>query len=154
MERAALYHFNKLKPSTIPMVQFHSHLSHEIDQYASTTATHLSILNQFLLTKQIIYPFLTTMWCHRYGCANQYRCVSDIYLLSCLALGFSGIIDKTVVSPVHGKDVVGCLNSRYKLMLKLEMEKLLNPELIRDDPFFKFMQVYENEEDQSVSLSK
>ena len=40
-------------------------------------------------------------------------------------------------------------------MLKLEMEKLLNPELIRyDQKHFKLRQVHENEEDQDVSLSK
>ena len=35
------------------------------------------------------------------------------------------------------------------------MAKLLNPELILDEPiFFEFMYVYENEEYQSVRLSK
>ena len=39
-------------------------------------------------------------------------------------------------------------------MLKLAMEKLLNPKIIRDDPFFKFMQVHEDEEDQAMILSE
>ena len=44
MEGVALDHFKKLKPSTTPMVQFNSNLSHESDQYARTTAKHLCII--------------------------------------------------------------------------------------------------------------
>ena len=51
MEGVALDNFNKLKPSTIPMAQFHSHLSDEDDQDARTTATYLLILIQFIITK-------------------------------------------------------------------------------------------------------
>ena len=79
-------HFNKLKPSTIPMAKIHYHLSDESDQDSSTTATHIFILLQFLLKNQIIDPYLTTMWDHTYGSAKHYRCTSAIYLPSCLAL--------------------------------------------------------------------
>ena len=88
MEGVALEHFNKLKLYSIPMSQFHSLLSDKIDQDSSTNATYFSILHQFLLTKQVIAPFLTTMWKHTDGCAKQYCCVSAIYLISCLALNF------------------------------------------------------------------
>ena len=51
--------------------------------------------------------------------------------------------------------MVDVLNARDNWMLKLAMKKLLNTELFPDDPnFSKFMQVHENEENQSVSLSK
>ena len=51
--------------------------------------------------------------------------------------------------------MVDGLNARDRLMLNLEMEKLLNTELIRDEPNdFKFMQIHENEEYQDVSLAK
>ena len=112
------------------MVNFNSLLSDEIDQDASTTVTHLCIILQFLLTKEMIYPYLTTIWDHTNGCANRYRCETAIYLLSCLALEFSIIIDRSVVAPEHGKYVVDGLNDREKRMLKLIMTKLLNTELI------------------------
>ena len=51
MEGVTLDHFNKLKPSTIPMAQFHSQLSDESDHDARTTATNLLILIQFIITK-------------------------------------------------------------------------------------------------------
>ena len=86
IEGVALEKFNKLKQSTIPMANFHSNLSDESDQDASTTETHLCIIIQFLLTKWMIYPLLTTMWDHTDGCANKYCCASAIYLISCLVL--------------------------------------------------------------------
>ena len=74
MEVVAFDHFNKFKPSTIPMAQFHYHLSDESDQDASTTATHLCIILKFLLTEKMISPYLTTMWDHTDGCSKQYHC--------------------------------------------------------------------------------
>ena len=50
---------------------------------------------------------------------DQYHCISDIYLLSCLDLEFYIIIDRAVRAPGHGKYVVVCMNAREKLMLKL-----------------------------------
>ena len=47
------------------------------------------------------------------------------------------IIDISVVSPGHVKDVVYGLNSRYKWMLKLATENLLNTELILYEPIFQ-----------------
>ena len=148
MEVVPLEHFNKLKLSTIPMAQFHYYLSYKSDQDSSTTATRTHILLRFFLTKGMIAPFLTTMWDHT-GCA------SAIYLLSCLALEFYIIIYRSVGAHLHAKCVVDGLNTKYKRMIKLPMEKLLNPVLIRDDSIvFKFMQVNGNEEDKSISLAK
>ena len=62
--------------------------------------------------------------------AKQYCCAPAIYLLSCLDLEFSIIIDKAVGSPGHGKYIVGVMNAREKWMLKLAMKKLLNIKLI------------------------
>ena len=41
MEGVVLDKFNKLKPSTIPMAQSHSHLLGKIGQDYSTTVTHI-----------------------------------------------------------------------------------------------------------------
>ena len=103
----------------------------------------------------MIAPFLKTMWDHRDGRANQYCCASSIYLLSCLALEFSIIIDISLGAHGHEKYVFDGLNAIEKQMLKLAMVKLLNPESIRDDlNIFKFMQVHKNEEYPDVSLEK
>ena len=54
MERVTLDHFNKLKPFTISMEQFHSNLSDENYQDASTYVTHFRIILKFILTKGVI----------------------------------------------------------------------------------------------------
>ena len=61
---------------------------------AIATKTHLCILLQYILTKGTISPFLTTMWYHTDGIPKQYCCAPDIYLLSCIYLGFYSIIDR------------------------------------------------------------
>ena len=73
------------------------------------------------------------MWDHTDSCENQYRYASTIYLISCIDLEFSSIIDVSVVAPGHGKDLVDGLNARDKNMLNLSMENILKPKLIRDD---------------------
>ena len=74
------------------MAQFHSRLSDASDQDASTTATRLHIILQFILTKGLIAPLLTTVCDHMDVCTNQYCCASDIYLLICIHLEFYIII--------------------------------------------------------------
>ena len=60
-----------------------------------------------------------------------------------LLYNFIIIIDREVGAPVHGKYCFGGLNAKYKRTLKLAMEKLVNPELIKDDQFLsKFVQVH------------
>ena len=88
------------------------------------------------------------------SCAKKYHCAYAIYLLTCITLLFYIIIDRAVVAPGYGKYVVDGLNYRDKRVLKLEMLNLLNSNFICATQFFKFMQVHENEEYQSVSLAK
>ena len=64
------------------------------------------------------------------GNVKQYHYALDIQLLSRRGLNIIIVVDREVGAPGHGKYVVGGLNNRYKLMLRLEMEKLLNLELI------------------------
>ena len=111
-----------------------NNLPDESDHDAITTATHICIIIQFPLTKWFIALFLKTIWYHMGGCANHYRCASDIYLLSYLSLKFYIIIDGEFGIPGHVKDFVDGLNNIYKRILRLAMEKLLNPEWIQDVP--------------------
>ena len=78
MEGVALEDFNKLKPSTISMAQFHSHLSDGSYQDTNTTATYLHIILHLLLSKWFIASFLTTIWDNTDGCTKQYCCASAI----------------------------------------------------------------------------
>ena len=68
-------------------------LSDEIYKFASTTATHINILLQCILTHKMISQYLTTVCDHTDGFTKQYRCAYSIYLLSFIALEVSIIID-------------------------------------------------------------
>ena len=50
--------FKKLKPSAIPMAQFHSYLADESDQDSRTTATHILIIIQLILSKRVDRPIV------------------------------------------------------------------------------------------------
>ena len=50
-------HFNIFKPSAIHMSQFYSHLSDDIDQYASNYTTHLCIITCLFISKGFITSF-------------------------------------------------------------------------------------------------
>ena len=89
--------------------------------------TKYVILLQFIRTKEMIAPYLTSMWDHAYGCANHYRCASAIYILQCIALEISIIIGIAVGAPGHEKYVVYDMNTRDKRMIKFKMTNLLNP---------------------------
>ena len=51
----------------------------------------------------MVAPFLTAICDQTDGCAKHDCCASDIYLLSCLAIEFSIIVDIAVETPRHGQ---------------------------------------------------
>ena len=81
MEGVGLENLKKLKPFTIPMAQYHYHLSDESYLDVITTATHLRILLQYFLKKWMIDPLFTIMCYYTDGCSNSYGCASAMYLL-------------------------------------------------------------------------
>eukprot|EP00957_Ditylum_brightwellii_P048693 3694718-Ditylum_brightwellii.AAC.1 len=56
----------------------------------------------------------TTTWKETDGCAKQYRCAIDMYLLSLISVRFNIVIDRAVGAPGHGKDMVDGLNATDK----------------------------------------
>ena len=60
--------------------EFHYHLSNSKLQNAATTTAHLyTLLAIFFEKKQMIRG--RTMWDQTYGCAKQYRCSIDYYMM-------------------------------------------------------------------------
>ena len=104
------------------MAQFNYYLYNESYQDARNTETNLLIILQLHLTKGFIASSLTTMWDHTDGRANQYHCASTTYLLSCLDLLFTIIIDRSVGAPGHVKYAVDGMNDIDKCMLKLTIK--------------------------------
>ena len=52
------------------------------------------------------------MWDHTDGQENHHCCAYVINLIPCLSLDFIIIIDREVVAPGNGKDLVDVMNSR------------------------------------------
>ena len=70
------------------------------------------------------------------GCTKQYRCSYDTYLPYFLSLELSVIIYLAFDATVHNKDYANVINDIDKLVFKLSIANILDPELIHDDPFF------------------
>ena len=54
------------------------------------------------------------MWDQTYGCANQYRCSIDFYLMSFLSKSYQIVPDRAVDTPGHGKVVQDGFNAVQK----------------------------------------
>ena len=69
---------------------------------------------------------MSTIWENTYGCAEQYRCATALYLMSVLSQRHSIIFDRGISAPVQGKEVVDGLNSidkryMYQLMSTVQL---------------------------------
>ena len=90
---------------------FYSFLSNDIKQDAATTASHSKHP-----TKLNIYMFadISKIWENTGGCAEQYICVTGLYLLTTLDHDYDIIIDRSVGSPGNGQYIVDVLNTIKK----------------------------------------
>ena len=68
------------------------------------------------------------MWDQTYGCAKQYSCSSDYYMMSYLSTSYQIILNRAVDTPGHGKDVVGGFNAVHKRYLATCLRMRSNPE--------------------------
>ena len=89
---------------------FRYFLSDDSKQDAATTTVHSKFLIE-LFKKKVLTSTLSTIWENTDGCAEQYICASALYLMSVLSQCHSIIIDRGISAPLHGKEVVGGLNS-------------------------------------------
>ena len=68
------------------------------------------------------------MWDQKDGCANQYRCSIDYYLMSYLSTSYQFVLDRAVDAPGHGKDVVDGFNAVQKRYLATCLRMRTTPE--------------------------
>ena len=82
--------------------EFHSQLSDDSRQDASTTHTHMiSMLNELQKCKKLKPK--CTIWESTDGCCKQYRCGTSFYFLSLLSSNFNITIDRIIgaLCPFH-----------------------------------------------------
>ena len=101
IEGIALEHFSAvpqadMNSSTLsrqrPAV-FHSFLSGDSKQDASTTTANIKRLISLLKEKNVLTTSLSTIWENTDGCTEQYRCASALDLMSVMSQCYSIIID-------------------------------------------------------------
>ena len=61
---------------------------------------------------------MSIVWEGTNGCAKQYMCDLDIYLINLLSSSYGIIIYRAIDAPSHGNNVVDGLNATYKRYLK------------------------------------
>ena len=102
--------------------------SDDSKQDAVTTTAHRKLLIEILKEKKVLTSTLSTIWENNDGCAEQYICASEVYLMSVLSQCHSIIIDRGISAPIHGKEVVDGINyiaKRYinQLMSNVQLPK-------------------------------
>ena len=93
---------------------FHYYFSDDSNQYAATTTAHRIFFIELLKEQKVLTSKLSKIWGNTDGCADQYRCASALYLMSVLSQCYSIIIDRGIIAPGHGKEVVNVINAIYK----------------------------------------
>ena len=65
---------------------------------------------------------MSTIWENNDGCSEQYRCASELYLMSAMYQCYSVIIDRGISAPGHGKEVVYGLNGVDKSYIYIDVQ--------------------------------
>ena len=130
---------------------FHSFLSDDSKQDATTTTAHSKRLISFLKNKKVLTTSLSTILENTDGCAEQYIFASALYLMPVISQTYSLIIDRGISAPGHGKEVVDGLNAVDKRYIYQLMSKIQLTESIRFDSQIK---IHTGTEKKDVSLAR
>ena len=86
MEGIAVEYFpNSIAPGSNRKSEFNSYISDDNEQDACYLHAHMFRLLNFLFGSLILLCGMSTVWEDTNGCAKQYRCDLDIYLMNLLS---------------------------------------------------------------------
>ena len=97
---------------------FHSFFSGYRKQDADITAAMSKCIIETLKNRKVLFPGISNIWQNTDGFAEQYRCTTELYLLSMLSHTYNIIIDSGVVAPGYVRYVVDGLNATDKSFYK------------------------------------
>ena len=93
------------------------------------TMKHMHVIHMLIcfiykkrLESGILVCGVLTVWEDTDGCAKQYRCDLDIYLITVLSSSYGIITDRIINSPGHGNNVVYGLNATEFFYFKEQIE--------------------------------
>ena len=105
------HHQSEIDPgiSFTLILDFHSFLSDDTTQMASTVYCHMENLLT-LLQQQGKLANGGRVLATTDGCAKQYKCSTSIYFMTLLATKFQIVMDRSICCPGHGKSIVDAVN--------------------------------------------
>ena len=84
-------------------------MSDDSKHCADTTTSHSKRFIGLIREKSTDVK-ISTIWENTGGCAEQYRCASAIYLMSFMSQSYCIRIDRGIIAPGHGNELVNGLN--------------------------------------------
>ena len=69
-----------------------------------------------------MFADFSTFWENTYGCVDQYRCDTALYLLSILDHTYDIIIYRVIGAPRHGREIVDGIYTTDKIFIPLLMK--------------------------------
>ena len=106
---------------------FNSFLSDESKQDAEKTSAHNKNIMELLQKVKVLMTKKSTIREDKYGCAEQIRCSTELYLLSMLSHTYKILIHCVVEAPEHGIVFVDGLNATEKRFLTVLMTTVKLP---------------------------
>ena len=101
-------------------------LSDDSKQDDYTTTSHSKHLIELLKGRKVLTSLLITIWEYTDGCAEKYRCTSELYLMSVMSQCYSVITDSVISEPGHGREVVDGLNTIKKQYIYIDKCLMFN----------------------------
>ena len=89
---------------------FRTFLSGDRKKYAATTAAHSKQIIKLFHNRIVLFYEIINIWENTNGCAETYRCATEIYLSSVLEHTYNIIIDSGVGAPRQDIEVVDGFN--------------------------------------------
>ena len=94
--------------------EFCSYISDDSEQDACDLHACIVYLLKTFLESGSLVSGMSTVWEDTTGCAKQYRCALDIYLMTVLSSSYGIIMDCAINASVHVKNSVDEINATEK----------------------------------------
>ena len=126
-------------------------MSDDSKKDATTTAEHSKNIIELLQNITVLLDDMSTIWENNYGCEEQYRCKTALYLLSMLEHAYNIIIGRGVGAPGHGREFVDGLNSTDKRFISMLMTTVQLPGA---SAYYSQMAMHTSTENTDTSLER
>ena len=91
-----------------------------IDNDSATTVAHTKTTIKEHFDVEFLIPQFSKIWGNTYGCGENYRCDTAVFIIYCLAHSYTVIIECNISAPGHKKmlSMVSMLIQKYLLFIQ------------------------------------